>query len=97
MPAENLHEPGLVISDFVDRVGDPVGMVAADGSVHRSEVVLCDALGALAVAVAGGQPPVDPVAVTFPAHWRPAAVDALRGALATVPEFSRGSVPIRSR
>ena len=31
VPSENpkLNEPGLVITDFVDRVGDPVGIVAA--------------------------------------------------------------------
>ena len=34
-----------------------------------------------------GSPPAGPVAVTYPAHWRPAAVDALRNALAAVPEF----------
>ena len=39
--------------------------------------------------VADGRPPADPVAVTHPAHWRPAAVDALRDALAPVPEFQQ--------
>ena len=35
MPSENpnLDERGLIITDFVDRVGDPVGIVAADGSI----------------------------------------------------------------
>ena len=34
VPAENpnLTERGLVITDFVDRVGDPVAIVAGDGS-----------------------------------------------------------------
>ena len=41
-----LDEPGLVITDFVDRVGDPIGIVAADGSVHRSENLLADGLRA---------------------------------------------------
>ena len=31
-------EAGLVITDFVDRVGDPVPVVAADGSVHPGRV-----------------------------------------------------------
>ena len=58
VPSENprLDEPGLVISDFVDRVGDPIGIVAADGSVHRSEALLADGLRALAYAATGGAP-----------------------------------------
>src|SRR5262250_1780475 len=56
VPSENLRldEPGLVISDFVDRVGDPVGIVAADGSMHRSEALVADALRALAYTATGG-------------------------------------------
>jgi Hsp70 protein len=87
VPSENpnLTERGLIITDFVDRVGDPVGIVAADGSTHLADKVLADALRAMLYTV--GSPPAGPVAVTFPAHWRPAAVDALRNALAAVPEF----------
>ena len=81
----NLTERGLIITDFVDRVGDPVGIVAADGSTHLADKVLADALRAMLYTV--GSPPAGPVAVTYPAHWRPAAVDALRNALAAVPEF----------
>ena len=87
VPSENpnLTERGLIITDFVDRVGDPVGIVAADGSTHLADKVLADALRAMLYTV--GSPPAGPVAVTYPAHWRPAAVDALRNALAAVPEF----------
>jgi hypothetical protein len=89
LPSENpnLAERGLVINDFVDRVGDPVGIVAPDGSSHRADVLLGDALRAMLYAVTRGQPPAGPVGVTHPAHWRPSAVTALRGALAAVPEF----------
>jgi hypothetical protein len=89
VPSENpnLTERGLIITDFVDRVGDPIGIVAADGSSHLADKVLADALRAMLYTV--GQPPAGPVAVTHPAHWRPAAVDALRGALAAAPEFQR--------
>jgi hypothetical protein len=88
VPSENpnLTERGLIITDFVDRVGDPVGIVAADGSTHRADKVLADALRAMLYTV--GSPPAGPVAVSYPAHWRPAAVDALRNALAAVPEFA---------
>src|SRR5258707_2428928 len=86
VPSENpnLSERGLIITDFTDRVGDPVGIVAADGSTHLADKVLADALRAMLYTV--GSPPAGPVAVSYPAHWRPAAVDALRNALAAVPE-----------
>ena len=89
VPSENpnLNERGLIITDFVDRVGDPVGIVAADGSTHLADKVLADALRAMLYTV--GKRPTEPVAVTYPAHWRPAAVDALRNALVAVPEFQR--------
>ncbi len=87
VPSENPHltERGLIITDFVDRVSDPVGIVAADGSTHLADKVVADALRAMLYTV--GSPPAGPVAVSYPAHWRPAAVDALRNALAAVPEF----------
>ena len=49
VPSENpmLNEPGLVVTDFVDRVGNPAGIVAADGTTHRSETLVADALRAL--------------------------------------------------
>src|ERR1700742_1693109 len=58
LPSENARlnadERGLVISGFVDRVGDPVGIVASDGSVHRGEVLLADALGAMLYELTNG-------------------------------------------
>src|SRR6185369_13320333 len=95
VPSENpnLDERGLIITDFVDRVGDPVGMVAADGSTHRGEDLLAAALGALLFAATHGAPPAGPVGVTYPAHWHPAAVEALRNALVEVPEFG-GPTPL---
>ena len=73
VPSENpnLTERGLIITDFVDRVGDPVGIVASDGSTHRADTLLADALRAMLFAVGRGQPPAEPVGVTYPAHWRP--------------------------
>ncbi|WP_066897756.1 Hsp70 family protein [Mycolicibacterium houstonense] len=89
VPSENpnLNERGLILTDFVDRVGDPVGMLAPDGSTHRGEEVVADALGALLHTLTGGRPPIDPIAVTYPAHWRPNQVEALRNALAGIPDF----------
>jgi hypothetical protein len=75
-PAElTLH--GQRLTGFVDRVGDPVPLVAPDGSKHRSEELLADALGAIAHAVTEGTAVAD-VAITVPAHWRASVVDTLR-------------------
>ncbi|UGT93177.1 Hsp70 family protein [Mycobacterium ostraviense] len=96
LPSENprLDQPGLVMSDFVDRVGDPVGIVAADGSMHRSEALLVDSLRALAYTATGGRALPDHVALTYPAHWGSAAVDALGAALSRVPEWSHETQPL---
>lgn len=90
VPSENpkLDEPGLVVTGFVDRVGDPAGIVAADGSVHRSDALIADGLRALAYAASGGRPLPESVAVTYPAHWPAQSVDALGAALAGVAEWS---------
>jgi hypothetical protein len=92
VPAENprLTEPGLVITDFVDRVGDPAGIVAADGTTHRGETLVADALRALAYTATDGRALPEAVAVTHPAHWGQAAVGALQGALIRVSEWSGG-------
>lgn len=95
VPSENprLDQPGLVITDFVDRVGDPVGIVASDGSVHRSEALLADGLRALAYAATGGRPLPEGVAVTYPAHWSAKSVDATGAALGRVSEWSNQARP----
>ena len=95
VPAENpkLNEPGLVISDFVDRAGDPAGIAAA-GSTHRSETLVADALRALAYTATDGRPLPDAVAVTHPAHWDALAVDSVGVALSRVSEWSGGRLAL---
>ena len=90
VPSENpnLNQPGMVLSGFVERVGDPVPLVAADGSPHRGERVLVEALDAMARTVGGGTP----VVIAVPAHWGQGTVDALRGALAATPSLAPGGV-----
>ena len=85
----NPGQSGMVLSGFVERVGDPVPLVAADGSPHRGERVLVEALDAMARTVGGGAP----VAIAVPAHWGPATVGALRGALRAVPGLAPDGVP----
>jgi actin-like ATPase involved in cell morphogenesis len=96
VPSENpkLNEPGLVITDFVDRVGDPAGIAAADDTTHRSETLVADALRALAYTATDGGALPHAVAVTHPAHWDPVAVDAMRIALSQVSEWSRGRLAL---
>jgi molecular chaperone DnaK (HSP70) len=96
VPSENprLDEPGLVITDFVDKVGDPTGIVASDGSMHRSEALVADGLRALAYAATGGRALPESVAVTYPAHWSPKAVDSLGSALSGVSEWSSRARPL---
>jgi hypothetical protein len=102
VPSENpnlnpdIGEPGLVITDFVDRVGDPAPVVATDGSTHRAEQLLADGLHALAYVATQGRPLPPAVAVTHPAHWPTTAVDALRAALSQVPEWSQRPVSLIS-
>ena len=95
MPSENPRlnsdERGVIITDFVDRVGDPVGIVAPDGTTHRGEVLLAEALRAMLYEVTGGRRTADPVVITHPAHWRPAMVDALRLALSDGARSSSGA------
>ena len=74
----NLTESGLVLRGFVERVGDPVPLVAADGSAHPADRLLVDALGAMVDTV--GAPSA--VAIAVPAYWAPATVRALSNALA---------------
>ena len=96
VPSENpkLNEPGLVITDFVERVGDPDGIVAADGTTHRSETLVADALRALSYTATDGRALPDRVAVTHPAHWGPQAVNAVRVALGRVSEWSSGRLAL---
>jgi hypothetical protein len=68
------------LSGFVDRIGDPVPLVASDGSTHRPEALLTEALAAVTGALPGSEP-VSDVAVTVPAHWPASVVDALRTSL----------------
>jgi actin-like ATPase involved in cell morphogenesis len=97
-PAE-LTLRGQRLTGFVDRVGDPVPLIAPDGSKYRSEELLADALGAMTKAVTDGMP-VSDVAVTVPAHWRPSVIDILRrnlrGKLAVVSDATAALTALRA-
>ena len=61
------HTGGVVLSGFVERVGDPVPLVAVDGSSHHADRLLVDALVAMVNAAGGQSSPQTAIAV--PAHW----------------------------
>jgi len=76
-PAVVRTAQGGWLSGFVDRIGDPVPLVASDGSTHRPEALLADALAATVVGATHGAP-VSDVAMAVPAHWSPSTMAALR-------------------
>ena len=102
MPSEKstgnplLDDRGLVVTDFVDRVGGGRPVVAGDGSTHRAEQLLGDGLHALAYAATEGRPIPPAVAVTHPAHWTREAVGALRTALGRVSQWAQHPVVLMS-
>lgn len=84
-------ESGLVIRGFAERVGDPVPLVAVDGSSHLADRLLVDALGAMADAVGGASD----VAIAVPAYWGPTTVQVLSRALVRGRRLAPSGVPPR--
>lgn len=91
VPDDNLslNEPGLTLSGFVERVGDPAPIIGPDGSAHRNDELAAEALDAVARTAGYGAP----VAVAVPAHWDQAAVAALREALRPKTALAPQGVP----
>ena len=87
------HNDGIVLSGFVERVGDPVPLVAADGSPHHADQLLVDALQAMVYA-SGGQPSPD-TAIAVPAHWGTSTLWALRNAMRANPTLAPNGMPVR--
>ncbi|MDT5327945.1 MAG: hypothetical protein QOF25_5097, partial [Mycobacterium sp.] len=84
---------GQVLSGFVERVGDPVPLVIADGSSHPADQLLVEALDGM-VELAGGTPSSQ-IAVAVPAHWTGATLRALREAMRATPRLAPNGVPAR--
>jgi Hsp70 protein len=61
-------EHAMVLSGFVERVGDPIPLVAADGSTHRPGRLLAEAIDSMICHPAKARPPRD-IAIAVPAHW----------------------------
>src|ERR1700730_9998764 len=87
-PAET-DPNAITITGFVERVGDPIPLVAPDGSQHRADRLLVEALAAM---VDDSGAPTSDITIARPAHWGSAALSALREALLTVPTFTPNGV-----
>jgi hypothetical protein len=88
-----LGRPGQMLSGFVERVGDPVPLVASDGSAHQADELMVEALDGMIMA-AGGERSAD-LSVAVPAHWNPATLRALREAMRARPRLSPNGTPAR--
>ena len=68
---------GTVLTGFVERFGDPVPIVAADGSAHPADRLVVQALADLGRA----QGSAGATCVAVPAHWGAPLVDRMRALL----------------
>lgn len=92
LPEENsnLTEPGVVLRGFVERVGDPSPLVAADGTKYLGQALTIEALEAMARTVGYGTP----ITVAVPAYWSQNQVAALRQELFAQPDLAaKGGTP----
>jgi Hsp70 protein len=96
LPVENpnLTEPGVLMSGFVERVGDSVALVSTDGSAHDPDLLLVEALDAMVLA-AGADAGSSEISIAVPAYWRPETVQALRNGLRTHLGFVRSGMAPR--
>lgn len=89
-----LAESGVVMKNFVERIGDSVALVSADGSAHEPELLTVEALDAMVVA-AGADAASSEIAIAVPAYWKPSTVQALRDGLRTHLGFVRSGMAPR--
>ncbi|MFV0496455.1 Hsp70 family protein [Mycobacterium sp.] len=92
LPGENPShaESGLVLRGFVELVGDPAPLVAADGTRYLGQAVTIEALEAMARIVGYGTP----TTIAVPAYWSDDQVDALRQELFAQPDLAANGGPV---
>ncbi len=83
---------GVTLAGFVERVGDPVPLVAPDGASYLADALLVEALDAMVDAAGGPSPQL---AIAVPAHWGAPTLRALRSAMRTNPNLSHDGMPAR--
>ena len=89
-----LNEPGTLMRGFVERIGDSVALVSADGSAHDPDLLMVEALDAMVLA-AGADVASSEISIAVPAYWKPATVQALRNGLRTHLGFVRSGMAPR--
>jgi molecular chaperone DnaK (HSP70) len=89
-----LTEPGVVMGGYVERIGDPIPLVAADGSRYPASTLLVEALDAMILAAGTPNPP-SALAIAVPAHWDAAMVGVLRDEMANKANLTPDGVPAR--
>lgn len=92
--AADAVDDGVTLSGFVERVGDPVPMVAPDGTAYHADQLVAEALDAL-IEAAGGEPPTGQLAISVPAHWDTATLRAMRTVMRSNPSLAPNGVPAR--
>jgi len=85
----NLTGSGLVLRGFVERVGDPTPLVAADGTRYLGQALTVEAIEAMARIVGFGTP----VTVAIPAYWTQTQLSALREEFFAQPDLRRSGAP----
>ncbi|GAA4531757.1 Hsp70 family protein [Mycobacterium paraffinicum] len=89
-----LAEPGVMMKGFVERIGESVALVSADGSAHDPELLTVEALDAM-VRAAGADASCSEISIAVPAYWKPVTVQALRDGLRTHLGFVRSGMAPR--
>ncbi|ORW63383.1 Hsp70 family protein, partial [Mycobacterium parmense] len=93
-PNSLVSEPGVLMSGFVQRVGDSVALVSSDGAAHDPDLLLVEALDAMVLA-AGADAASSEISIAVPAYWKPGTVQALRNGLRTHLGFVRSGMAPR--
>ncbi|EUA42856.1 proline rich domain protein [Mycobacterium xenopi 3993] len=90
VPVEDSDSPaaGIVMTGFVERVGESKALVSGNGSTHDPALLLVEALDAL-IAALGADPSTADISIAAPAHWEIDALRALQEALCTHAGFVR--------
>jgi hypothetical protein len=84
----------MLLSGFVERIGDSVALVSSDGSAHDPDLLMVEALDAM-VRAAGADAGSSEISIAVPAYWKAGSVQALRNALRTHLGFVRSGMAPR--
>ena len=87
-------DSGVLMSGFVECIGDSVTLASTDGSAHDPDLLLVEALDAM-VGTAGADASLSEIVIAVPAHWKLKTLQALRSGLRTHVGFVRSGMAPR--